>query len=62
MKVCRENGLEVNLAKRGMPPLSVRIVEAFKALVFAVVPNTLIVRVQNALGAGARERGAGGRP
>ena len=62
VKVCRENGLEVNLAKRGMPPLSVRIVEAFKALVFAVVPNTLIVRVQNALGAGARERGAGGRP
>ena len=62
VKVCRENGLEVNLAKRGMPPLSVRIVEAFKALVFAVVPNTLIVRLQNALGAGARERGAGGRP
>ena len=28
----------------------------------ALKTNTLIVRVQNALGAGARERGAGGRP
>lgn len=61
VKVCRENGLVVDLAKRGMPPVSVRLIEAFKALVFAVVPNTLIVRVQNALGAGARERTGGGR-
>jgi hypothetical protein len=60
VRVCRENGLEVDLARRGLPPASVRVVEALKAFVFAVVPNTLIVRVQNALGAGARERGAGG--
>lgn len=54
--VCRENGVDVDFSKRGLPPLSVRIAEAMKTLVFALFPHTLIVRVQNALGVGAKER------
>lgn len=54
--VCQANGISVDFSKRGLPSVSKRVTEALKALVFAVVPNTLIVRVQNALGLGARER------
>ena len=54
--VCRENGVEIDFSKRGLPPFSVRVKECLKALVFAVVPNTWIVRMQNAIGAGAKER------
>ena len=54
--VCQANGIPIDFSKRGLPPLSKRLNEALKALVFALVPNTLIVRVQNALGLGARER------
>jgi len=56
VRVCRENNLEVDISRRGFPPLSTRLSEALKALVFALVPNTLIVRVQNALGLGAKEK------
>lgn len=56
LAVCDENGLSVDLKRRGLPPLSVRIKEAAKALVFAVIPNTLIVRIQNALSLGAKEK------
>ena len=56
VRVCEENGIVVDFSKRGLPPLSARIKESLKALVFAVVPNTLIVRVQNAFGLGAKER------
>lgn len=56
LEVCRANGIAVDLSKRGLPPVSTRVKEALKALVFAVVPNTLIVRVQNAFGLGAKER------
>lgn len=49
-------------SKRALPSLSTRLVEGLKALVFAIVPNTLIVRVQNALDAGAKEKpSTGGR-
>ena len=54
--VCRENGIEIDFAKRGLPSLKTRLVEGVKALIFAIFPTTLIVRVQNALGAGAKEK------
>ena len=55
--VCRENGIEPDFSVRGLPPLGAKLAEGFKALVFALVPNTLIVRIQIAIGAGAKERG-----
>lgn len=55
--VCRENGIEPNLSVRGLPPFRTRLIEGLKALVFALVPATLIVRAQNALGMGAKEKG-----
>ena len=58
VRVCRANGIAVDFSKRGLPSFATRAKEGLKALVFALVPNTLIVRVQNALGLGARERGS----
>lgn len=55
LAVCRANGIAPDLTKRGLPSLKVRFVEALKKLVFAVFPWTLIVRIQNRLGAGAKE-------
>ena len=54
--VCRTNGIEIDFSKRGLPPWTVRVKEACKALVFAVFPHTWIVRVQNLLHAGMKER------
>lgn len=54
--VCRRNGVEIDFSRRGLPSPRTRLVEWFKRLVFAIFPHTLIVRVQNALGVGARER------
>ena len=56
LAVCRANGIEPDLSVRGLPPLKTRIIEGLKALVFAIVPATLIVSVQNALGVGAKEK------
>ena len=56
VRVCQENDIAVDFTKRGLPSLSKRLTEGAKALVFALVPNTWIVRVQNALGLGAKER------
>ena len=50
-----DNGIAYDFSKRGLPPFKVRIVEGLKALVFAVVPNNWIVRVQDAFGLGAKE-------
>lgn len=58
VKVLADNGIAYDFSKRGLPPLRTRLVEGLKALVFACVPNTLIVRLQNALGAGAKEQKA----
>jgi len=58
VKVLKDNGIDFDFSKRGLPPLKTKLVEGFKALVFRLVPNTLIVRVQNALGAGAKEKPA----
>ena len=57
IEVCRANGIEPDLSVRGLPPLKTKIVEGVKDLVFAIFPWTLIVRIQNALGIGAKERG-----
>ena len=56
LAVCRANGIEPDLAARGLPPFRKRFVEWLKSLVFAILPTTLIVRIQNALGSGAKER------
>lgn len=61
VRVCEENGRAVDFARRGLPPFATRLKEGVKALVFAVFPWTLIVRVQNLLGVGMKEKGRGGR-
>ena len=47
---------EPDLSVRGLPPFRTRFVEGVKALVFAIFPASLIVRIQNALGSGAKEK------
>ncbi len=56
VKALKENGIGYDFTRRGLPSLRVRAVEGLKGLVFRLVPTTLLVRVQNALGAGAKER------
>lgn len=56
VRVLRENGLPTDFSARRLPDFRTRCVEGVKGLVFALVPNTWIVRVQNALGLGAKER------
>lgn len=56
VKVLKDNGIDYDFSKRGLPSLKTRFVEGLKALVFFFVPNTLIVRLQNAFGAGAKEK------
>ena len=50
------DGERPDLSVRGLPPFRTRFVEWLKALVFAIFPASLIVRVQNALGSGAKEK------
>ena len=54
--VCRENGVDISSSARTLPPLRVRLVEGAKGLVFRIFPWNWIVRAQNAIGAGAKER------
>ena len=54
--LCRANGIEPDLSVRGLPPFKARFVEWLKSVVFAIFPATMIVRIQNAMGAGAKER------
>ena len=56
VKCLADNGIEYDFSKRGLPPFKTRVVEGLKGLVFAVVPNNWIVRVQNAFGLGAKEK------
>lgn len=58
VKCLEDNGIDYDFSKRGLPPFKVRVVEGVKAFIFAVVPNNWIVRIQNALGAGAKEKPA----
>lgn len=55
VQVLKENGIGYDFTRRGLPPLRTKIVEGLKGLVFRLVPTTLLVRVQNALNAGAKE-------
>lgn len=56
VQVLKDNGIEFDFSKRGLPPFKTKLVEGLKAVVFHLVPTTLLVRIQNALGAGAKER------
>lgn len=56
VRVCEENGLVINFKTRSLPPLSIRLREGFKALIFALFPHNWIVRVQNALNMGMTEK------
>ena len=49
------NGIDYDFSKRGLPPLNVRLIEGLKALVFALVPTTLLVKFQNRFSLGAKE-------
>ncbi len=56
VKCLADNGIAYDFSRRGLPPFKVRLVEGLKALVFAIFPHTLIVRVQNVLKIGKTER------
>ena len=56
VKCLADNGIDYDFSKRGLPPFKARFVEGLKAMVFALVPANWIVRVQNAIDAGAKER------
>ena len=55
VKCLSDNGIDYDFTRRSLPSLKIRLIEALKALVFAVVPNTLIVRVQNRFALGKKE-------
>jgi len=52
----RENGVVYDFGKRGTQPLAVKLREGVKSLIFACFPLTLIVRIQNLLGVGMKEK------
>lgn len=56
VKCLADNGIDYDFMKRGLPPFKTRLVEGLKGLLFAIFPWSFIVRVQNLLGAGAKER------
>ena len=62
VQVLKENGIDYDFSRRGLPPLRVRLREGVKSLVFKVFPWTLIVRVQNLLDVGMKERANSGSP
>jgi len=56
VRVLKENGIACDFSKRGTPPCGVRVREGMKKAIFAFFPWTLIVRVQNLLGVGMKEK------
>ena len=62
LAVCRENGVDLDGVTRTLPPFKARLAEGVKALIFHLVPTTLLVRFQNrfALGATSTPSMAGG--
>ena len=56
VEVCRDNGIELDFSVRALPPLKVRVCEWLKGLFFAILPWTLIVRIQNLFDIGMKER------
>ena len=57
VKCLADNGIDYDFSKRGLPPFKTRLIEGLKGLVFRIVPNNWIVRVQNAFNLGAKEKG-----
>lgn len=55
VKCLADNGIAYDFSKRGLPPFKVRLIEGLKALVFAVVPTTFLVKFQNRFSLGAKE-------
>jgi len=49
-------GIYFDFSRRGLPPFGVRLREGLKALVFSLVPTTPLVKFQNALGLGWKEK------
>lgn len=56
VELLKANGIACDFSIRGLPPLKVRLIEGLKALIFAIFPATLIVRIQNLLNVGMKER------
>ena len=54
----KENGIAYDFSKRGLPPLSIRLKEFLKGVIFRIAPTTWLVRVQNRLSLGAKEQKA----
>ena len=55
LEACRNADIDTSGFKRTLPPFKVKLVEGLKALVFAIVPTTLLVRFQNRFSLGAKE-------
>jgi hypothetical protein len=55
VKCLEDNGITFDFSKRGLPSFRIRLIEGIKAFIFAIVPTTLLVRLQNALDIGAKE-------
>ena len=55
LAVCRENAVDLSGIKRTLPPFKARVVEGLKAIIFRIVPTTLLVRFQNRFALGAKE-------
>lgn len=56
VRVLKENDIDYDFTKRGTPSFGTRVREGVKKAIFAVFPWTLIVRVQNLLGVGMKEK------
>ena len=50
LEICRRNGVDTSCSARTLPPMSTRVVEGLKKLVFSLFPWNWIVRIQNLLG------------
>ena len=55
LAVCRENGVDLSGIRRTLPPFKARVVEGLKAIIFRIVPTTLLVKFQNRFSLGAKE-------
>lgn len=51
VKLCRDNGVDIDFSRRPAPPLRKRLVEMAKAAIFHTFPKDWIVRIQNAVSA-----------
>lgn len=54
VNLLKANGIDYDFSKRPPQPFTVRIREGFKALIFAIFPWTLIVRIQNIFNIGMK--------